>query len=81
MGTIIHCRNLDILKVKQAWLFDEIFDEALNITGFCVLKNSNKTGGGGVAIYVRQNILFRICYDFTSLDSEVLFVSSTKRLP
>ena len=56
--------------VSQTWLSDDIPDEALcfpRILGFSVIGNERvDKRGGGVAVFIEDTILFKICRDLTT---------------
>ena len=56
----IRDENLDLLAITETWLNDKISDEEFNISGYMLFrkdrKESNKLRGGGVAMYIRNEL-------------------------
>src|SRR3989441_2022907 len=52
--------DLDIIGITETWLNDKISDEELNIRGYTLIRNDRndniKSRGGGVALYVRNEL-------------------------
>ncbi len=48
-------RNTDILCVSETWFTPDVFDEYVNIPNY-VLYRCDKGRGGGVCIYVKNNL-------------------------
>ena len=75
---VIHNYISDIVMVSETWLSDDIPDEALHfpgISGLSVVRNYrvNKRGGG-VAVFIKDTIPFKLCHDFISQDHECLWI-------
>jgi hypothetical protein len=86
LALVIHNQKSDIVMVSETWLSDVIPDEALHfpgIPGFSVIRNDRvNMRGGGVAVFVKDTIPFKIRHDFTSPDYECLWIIlRPKRLP
>ena len=60
--------------VTETWLTDAIPDAALHISGFTIVRRdrSNRRGGG-VAIYIRESLPFKIRPDCNNPDYECLY--------
>ena len=70
LAHVIHNYKSDIVMVSETWLSDDITDEALHfpgIPGFNVVRNDrvNKIGGG-VAVFIKDTIPFKLRHDFTT---------------
>ena len=78
LALVIHNQKSDIVMVSETWLSDVIPDEALyfpGIPGFSVIRNDRvNMRGGGVAVFVKDTIPFKIRHDFTSPDYECLWI-------
>ena len=65
--------------VTETWLTDVIPDEALHIPDFSIVRKNRPTRrGGGVAVYIRESLPFKIRLDFYNSDYECLDCSPTK---
>ena len=56
--------NLDILLIVETWLKDVVPDSMIQIEGYNILRsdrdlNSGKQTGGGVCLYIKQNINYK----------------------
>ena len=71
--------KIDILGITESWTHAEVGDAEINLTGYQVFRrdrkmdNSNKTKGGGVLIYVRENLIAYEIHDFDA-QCEALWV-------
>ena len=62
-------KTIDVLTLSETWLDDSIHDSEISLPGFiCVRKDrvGGKKGYGGVAIYVRAGLPFRIRNDINA---------------
>ena len=66
----------DTLFVMETWLTKSIPNEAVNISGFNVFrKERNVVYGGGIAIYIKRNILGKTRSDLNSSTVECLWMT------
>ena len=68
---------IDVLTLSETWLHNSIQDSEIALSGFiCVRKDRTgvKEGYGGVAIYVREGLLYRVREDVNSGDNECLWI-------
>ena len=67
----------DILFVTETWLTESIPNEAVNISGFNIFrKDRTKARGGGVAIYIKDDIPVKTRFDLnSSLTIECLWIT------
>ena len=68
---IVNKYHLDILSINETHLDSTINDFELNITGFSLYRNDRNRHGGGVAIYIRDEIKHKLRSDlfFVGLES------------
>ena len=66
--------NLDIISVNETHLDDTIHDFELNIQGFTMYRNDRNRCGGGVALYIRDNIKQKLRPDLFIPGIESLWV-------
>lgn len=74
-------KTLDILTLSETWLDQSFEDSEVALPGFsCVRmdRTGAKKGFGGVAIYVRESLPFKIRNDLNSFDHECLWVELTR---
>ena len=72
---------IDILTLSETWLDESIQDFEISLPGFvCVRKDriGAKKGYGGVAIFVRVGLPFRVRYDIDVGQSECLWIELTR---
>lgn len=48
--------DIDVICVTETWLNDSIKDEMVSLKKFKIFRNDRKSLGGGVAIYVKENV-------------------------
>ena len=57
---LVRDEDLDIIGITETWLNDKLSDEELSIKGYTLFRNDRndniKTRGGGVALYVRNEL-------------------------
>ena len=73
----ISCSKVDILIINEAKLDSTIHDNELYLPGFEVVRRDRRVNGrkgGGVCIYLRTNLNFRIRGDLNNDNLECLFV-------
>ena len=57
----------DILFVTETWLTESIPNEAVNISGFNIIRKDRTIArGGGVAIYIKDDIPVKTRFDLNS---------------
>ena len=66
--------NLDIISVNETHLDDTIKDFEFNIQGFTMYRNDRNRCGGGVALYIRDNVKQKLCPDLLIPVIESLWV-------
>ena len=71
---LIKDSNIDVLAISETWLSNIIPDSFVNINGYKLYRKDrlNKTGGG-VAIFIKENINHTIPTDLTN-DLELMHV-------
>jgi exonuclease III len=55
---IIYCAKVDILCLTETWLDESICDNDIMIDGYTLFRKDREGRGGGVAIYVRNDVNF-----------------------
>ena len=67
----------DILFVTETWLTESIPNEAVNISGFNIFRKDRTIArGGGVAIYIKDDIPVKTRFDLnSSLTIECLWIT------
>ena len=72
---LIHQNGFDILAISEIRLSDKIPNELVNIPGFTVYRKDRPIHGGGVLIYIKENIPPTYCSDLTNVNTtEVVWV-------
>jgi len=62
--------NFGVFAVSETWLTDSVPDEFVNIDGYRIYRNDRETCGGGVAIYVKEDIQHSFLSNLISSDIE-----------
>jgi len=64
--------NLDIIAITETWLTDKIQDSEINILGYQLIRQDRqklvKLRGGGVALYIRNELNALVRQDFHELN-------------
>lgn len=77
---LVKNENIDIVGITETWLNVNILDSEMNIEGYTLLRKDrgDNRRGGGVALYIRNDISFICCEDLFEVDfPETLFCSIT----
>ena len=65
---------LDLLALSETRLDDTLTDSDLSIEGYEIIRRDRNRGSGGVAMYIRNSIDYKIRTDLTDHDLEFLCV-------
>ena len=52
--------NYDIITVSETWLSDVHTDKMFSINGYTLIRNSRAGRSGGVAIYLKKSLKFKV---------------------
>jgi len=67
--------NYDVICITETWLNSDILSNNLHIPGFHLpIRKDRPTRGGGVAIYVKQNIYYKHLQDLDITELEAIWV-------
>ena len=68
--------DIDVLCISETWLNHKILDEDVDIHGYkCFRKDRIGKTGGGVAIYLKDSIVYKERNDLTTInDTEMVWV-------
>ena len=73
--------DIDIISINETKLDSSIKDNEVYIPGYEIVRKDRKINGrhgGGVCIYIRCNLNYKICKDLSSDELEYLTVEITK---
>ena len=70
------CSRGLVLGVSETWLDDEVTDAELQMVGFRMYRRDRGRRGGGVMVYVPENICTRRRHDLESTDVEALWIEA-----
>ena len=74
---LVNKYQLDILSINETHLDTTINDFELNISGFSLYRNDRNRHGGGVAIYIRDEIKHKLRSDLFVVGLESVWVEIT----
>ncbi len=79
----MNSHHVDIACITETWLTPLVPDSAINISGFTIVrKDRTCTLGGGVCLYIRESINYKIWHDQCEDGIESLWVTlRPKRMP
>ncbi len=69
--------NIDIVSINETKLDSSINDNEVYILSYEIVREDGRHGGG-VCIYVRYNLNYKICEELSSDELEYLTVEITK---
>ncbi len=52
--------DCDIFGVTETWLSEEILDSEVYVPGYSVLRRDRNRHGGGIALFIRDNLNFEV---------------------
>ena len=78
LAILMSDKPLDVLAINETRLDDNITDEAISVPGYCIVRNDRNRQGGGVAIYIKEAISFKVRSDLKCDEIESLTVEITK---
>jgi hypothetical protein len=75
--------NLDFVCITETWLKDHIVDNIVSVSGYNIIRQDRKIiDHGGICMYVRDSIRFKVLHDLMDENFEVLWVQIfLQRLP
>ena len=62
----------DVLSFSETMLDDSIPDACVNINDYSMIRKDRNRNGGGIIVYVKKNIIFKIREDLVNGDIEML---------
>ena len=68
----------DIMCINETWLDDKISDQEVGIDGYDLVRKDRKRTGGGVAVYIRNSINYKIRQDVMPDNLELVTVEIIK---
>ena len=74
LRSIFTFTNSTILTLSKTWLSADTLDSEMEISGYNVYRRDHKTKGGGVAVYIRNDICAVRRTDLESSDVEALWL-------
>ena len=68
--------KIDLITLSETWLTDDVSDSEVNIEGYTFNRRDrgSKEKGGGLGIYVRNNLLVNRRFDLEQSNIESLWV-------
>jgi exonuclease III len=76
-----HDTNIDILTINETKLYASVNSNEVNLPGYEIIRKDryiNGRHGGGVCIYVRSNLKFKVRNDFMNDKLECLIIEISK---
>ena len=55
-STLCIARHFDILCITESWLGDDISDDQIHLDGYFVYRRDRGSTGGGIVVYVKQDL-------------------------
>jgi hypothetical protein len=71
---LLQSTNAAALAVSETWLDDSVTDEEVTVPGYSVVRKDRNREGGGVCLYIRDNICFNKRDDLITNNIEFLAV-------
>ena len=66
--------NAAVIAVTETWFDNSHTDSSVGIDGYCILRRDRKGHGGGVCVYIREDIPFNVRPDLFNDDLEDLWL-------
>ncbi len=75
---LIQDQSFDVLSLTETWLTSNVIDEELNISGYTFVRKDrsdpSKSQGGGVLVYVKDNIPYNTIACYANLTDEHIWI-------
>ena len=83
LRVVICNANFCFASITETWLKDHIDDNIVSISGYNIIRRDRKgIDHGGICMYVRDSIRFKVLHDFMNDEFEVLWMQMwPERLP
>ena len=75
MRFLARSTNAAVVAVSETWLDESIYDSEVKIPGYSILRNDRNRDGGGVCLYIRDNVAFKRRTDLDSKNIEGVFAN------
>ena len=76
LSIIVDKHNSDIIFATETWLNENVPSEVVNIPGLIVIRKDRSSGrGGGIAIYIKDNVPVKTRYDLCDPCFECLWIT------
>ena len=72
--TLAAMSNAAVIGVSETWLDEAINDGDVTVPGYSISRNDRNRQGGGVCLFVREDITYNVRADLHSDDLETLWV-------
>jgi hypothetical protein len=75
LEVIISQCSPDVITITETWLSDIVPDEVVNIPKFSLVRKDRPVGrGGGVQVYIRENITYKLRLDLSNDQYECVWI-------
>ena len=61
--------NFHVFTLSETWLDSSIHDSEINIPGYVVERSDRNRHGGGVAVYIKDDIHYKRRYDVENVNN------------
>ena len=74
----LHSPKYDIITLNETMLDNTVADHEIDINGYDIIREDRNRHGGGVAMYVRSSIDYKVRYDLMTDNLETITVEICK---
>jgi exonuclease III len=74
LSVLAHKTKASIIAVSETWLDSTITDSEAKVEGYNLVRKDRDRHGGGVCLYIRENLSFNPRLDLQRQDVEAVFV-------
>ena len=67
-------KKISIIALTETWLNDSINDEEIYIDGYSIIRKDRDTYGGGVCLYIKNEIAYSVREDLIETDTESVWI-------
>lgn len=72
---LFECSGIDAICISETWFNPHINDNIYKLNGYRIYRSDRVSNGGGVAIYIRDNIASKLIYSYNEPgDIELVFI-------
>ena len=70
---LAHKTRASVIAISETWLDETVTDSEIELEDFNVIRNDQNRNGGGVCLYIKNNVAFNVRSDFCNVQIESIW--------